>query len=193
VTAEATKLNFWNSTWSLDEKQCPCDIHFVDYMGEKDIRGKTIFHFGTGNHHIIGLRNAHQGRDNAILGITASPDEYDAYIKLLIENPRLGFTYKVYFGDIYQTDARLVPALDYALLFHIGEFWSDANKAYGALTDLEMATILADRLRAGGELITFSGSFAWDKADATAAALVAAGKLAYVGPYKSLKVYRKAA
>jgi len=186
------KLNYWNSTWSLDEKQCPCDIHFVDYMAEKDIRGKTIFHFGTGNHHIIGLKNAHQGRDNAILGITASPDEYDAYIKLLIENPRLGATYKVYFGDIYQTDARLLPPLDYALLFHIGEFWSDANTAYGALTDLEMATILVDKLRAGGEMLTFSGSFAWDKAEATAQALVEQGKLKPKGTYKSLKVWGKA-
>lgn len=192
MTAEGAKLNYWNATWSLDEKQCPCDIHFVDYMEERNIRGKTIFHFGTGNHHIIGLKNAHQGRDNAILGITASPDEYDAYIKLLIANARLGFTYKVYFGDIYQTDPRLLPDLDYALLFHIGEFWSDANKAYGALTDLGMAAILADRLRPGGELITFSGSFAWDKADAVAGELVTMKKLEYAGTYKSLKVYRKA-
>lgn len=191
MSAQDAKLNYWNSTWSLDEKQCPCDIHFVDYMKEKDVRGKTIFHFGTGNHHIIGLENAHQGRDNAILGITASPDEYDAYIKLLIANPKLGFTYKVYFGDIYQTDGRLLPALDYALLFHLGEFWSDANKAYGALTDLEMTLILVDKLKPGGEIMTFSGSFAWDKADAVGAEIVKQRPMEYVGAYKSLKIYRK--
>ena len=30
-----TKLNYWNATWSLDEAQCPCDLHFVDYLQEK--------------------------------------------------------------------------------------------------------------------------------------------------------------
>ena len=25
-----TKLNYWNQTWSLDEAQCPCDLHFVN-------------------------------------------------------------------------------------------------------------------------------------------------------------------
>lgn len=28
-------LNFWNTTWSLDEAQCPCDLHFLDYLAEK--------------------------------------------------------------------------------------------------------------------------------------------------------------
>ena len=30
-----TKLNYWNETWSLDEAQCPCDLHFVEYLEEK--------------------------------------------------------------------------------------------------------------------------------------------------------------
>ena len=30
-----TKLNYWNATWSLDEAQCPCDLHFLDYLAEK--------------------------------------------------------------------------------------------------------------------------------------------------------------
>ena len=107
-------LNYWKATWSLDEKQCPCDIHFCDYLEEKGIRNKTVFHFGTGNHHILGLRNARSGLNNAILGITASVEEYQDYIRLLIENPTLGFTYKAYFGDIYQLDGRLLPDLDFA-------------------------------------------------------------------------------
>ena len=120
-------LNYWNATWSLDEKQCPCDVHFCEYLEEKGIKNKTIFHFGTGNHHILGLRNAKSGANNAILGITASPDEYQAYIKLLIENPTLGATYKAYFGDIYQLDGRLLPPLDFASLFHVGEYRTEHN------------------------------------------------------------------
>ena len=108
-----TKLNYWNQTWSLDEAQCPCDLHFVQYLEEKKATNATIFHFGTGNHHIVGLKGAEDGVNNAVLGITASPQEYDDYVELLIKNPRLGHTYKAYFGDIYQLDARLLPQFDY--------------------------------------------------------------------------------
>ncbi len=108
-----TKLNYWNQTWSLDEAQCPCDLHFVQYLEEKKATNATIFHFGTGNHHIVGLKGAEDGANNAVLGITASPQEYDDYVELLIKNPRLGHTYKAYFGDIYQLDARLLPQFDY--------------------------------------------------------------------------------
>ena len=81
-----SKLNYWNETWSLDEVQCPCDIHFLDYLDEKGVKGAAIFHFGTGNHHIVGLRTAEDGSNNAVLGITASPQEYDDYVELLIKN-----------------------------------------------------------------------------------------------------------
>ncbi|HEU0159799.1 MAG TPA: hypothetical protein VFR00_10815, partial [Hyphomicrobiaceae bacterium] len=143
-------LNFWNTTWSLDEAQCPCDVHFLDYLDERNVKGASIFHFGTGNHHIVGLRTAQNGSDNAVLGITASPHEYQAYIDLLIENPRLGHTYKAYFGDIYQLDARLLPAFDYVSLFHVGEYRTAENDSYGALSDVDMGLVLADRVKAGG-------------------------------------------
>ena len=184
-------LNYWKATWSLDEKQCPCDIHFCDYLEEKEIRGKTIFHFGTGNHHIMGLRNAKSGLDNAILGITASVEEYQDYIKLLIENPTLGTTYKAYFGDIYQLDGRLLPDLDFATLFHVGEFRDSANDIYGALTDLEMTLVCADRMKPGGEIHFFTGSFAADQAAAIGEELVKQRGFENRGRYKSLAIFRK--
>ena len=122
-----TKLNYWNETWSLDEAQCPCDLHFVEYLEEKKAKNAAIFHFGTGNHHIVGLRLAENGSNCAVLGITASPQEYDDYVELLIKNPRLGHTYKAYFGDIYQLDGRLLPQFDYVSLFHVGEFRTPEN------------------------------------------------------------------
>ncbi len=188
-----TKLNYWNQTWSLDEAQCPCDVHFLEYLRGKQARNAAIFHFGTGNHHIVGLGAAEDGANNAVLGITASPQEYDDYVELLIRNPRLGHTYKAYFGDIYQLDPRLLPELDYVTLFHVGEFRTPENDSYGALTDLEMTLLLADKVKPGGDILFYSGSFAYDKAEAVAAELVKLRPFDPAGEYKSLRVYRKRA
>ena len=187
-----TTLNYWNATWSLDEKQCPCDIHFLDYLDEKRIRDADIFHMGTGNHHIVGLKTASNGANNHVLGITASPQEYDDYVKLLIANPRLGFTYKAYFGDIYQIDRRLLPLLDFATLFHLGEYRTQDSDKYGALTDVEMTLVLADRLKPGGEIHFYSGSFAFDKAEAAGQALMKERAFSDAGSYKTLRIFRKA-
>ena len=35
-------LNYWNTTWSLDEAQCPCDVHFIDYLEQTSARGAAI-------------------------------------------------------------------------------------------------------------------------------------------------------
>jgi hypothetical protein len=185
------KLNYWNQTWSLDEAQCPCDLHLVQYLEEKGVKDASIFHFGTGNHHIVGLEAAKA--NNAVLGITASPQEYDDYVELLIKNPRLGHTYKAYFGDIYQLDPRLLPAFDYAALFHVGEFRTPDNDSYGALTDLEMTLIMADKLRPGGEVMFYTGSFAYDKAEGVAQELMKLRPFAPAPDYKSLKIFKKQA
>jgi hypothetical protein len=186
-------LNYWNGTWSLDEAQCPCDLHFLDYLEQKHARNASIFHFGTGNHHIVGLKTAANGSNNAVLGITASPEEYDDYVKLLIENPRLGHTYKAYFGDIYQIDGRLLPDFDYVTLFHLGEFRTPESDAYGALTDLEMTMVLANKLKSGGEMLFYSGSFAFDQVGPIAAKLLQNEKFEAADDYKTLRVYRKRA
>jgi hypothetical protein len=185
------KLNYWNQTWSLDEAQCPCDLHLVQYLEEKGVKDASIFHFGTGNHHIVGLEAAKA--NNAVLGITASPQEYDDYVELLIKNPRLGHTYTAYFGDIYQLDPRLLPAFDYAALFHVGEFRTPDNDSYGALTDLEMTLIMADKLRPGGEVLFYTGSFAYDKAEAVARELMKLRPFAPAPDYKTLKIFKKQA
>jgi len=185
------KLNYWDAAWSLDEAQCPCDVHLVEYLTAKKATGAVIFHFGTGSHHTVGLRLHGSGLDCAVLGITASPEEYQAYIALLISNPRLGHSYKAYFGDIYQLDARLLPELDYAALFHVGEFRTPDNDAYGALTDLGMTLILADKLKRGGEMLFYRGSYAYDKAEAVAEELVRQRPFEKRGCYKSLTIFGK--
>jgi hypothetical protein len=76
----------------------------------------------------------------------------------LIRNPRLGHTYKAYFGDIYQLDRRLLPTFDVVALFHVGEFRTEKNDAYGALTISNDMTRRCSILVA----VLYSGSFAHD-------------------------------
>jgi hypothetical protein len=184
-------LNIWDVNWFLDEKQCPCDVHFLEYLESEGITGASIFHFGTGGHHVVGIRTAENGSNNAVLGITASPQEYSDYIKLVIERPLVGRSYKAFFGDIYQLDARLLPDLDVVTLFHTGEFRTEKNDEYGALTDLQVAELLVDKLRPGGRVIFYSGSFAFDKAEAIAADLVARRLIEPLPPFKTLRPFRK--
>ena len=184
-------LHFWDQSWDLRLAECPCDMHFLEWLEEHKIKDQSIFHFGTGSHHIVGLKTAEDGSNNAVLGITASPAEYDAYVKMLIEKPRLGHTYKAYFGDIYQLDPRLLPTFDIVTLFHTGEFRSEKNDSYGALTDLEMTKILADRMKPGGQMLFYSGSYAFDVSQRVFEELVNTGVLADAGTFKTLRIFTK--
>ena len=187
------KMNLWDAKWDLDEAQCPCDIHFNQWIEANRISGKTIFHFGTGTHHIVGIRQADNGLNNEVIGITASVVEYEAYIKLVNERPQLMKSYLAYFGDIYLTSERLLPDIDIATMFHAGEYIgaNTTSPEYGGVDDLGVARILLDRMRPGGHLLFYTGSFAFDKADALARVLEREGKLAREGTFKTLLVCQK--
>ena len=184
-------LHIWDHFWDLRVKECPCDAHFCDWLEETDTRGKAIFHFGTGGHHLLGLHNAEKGLGNAILGITASPGEIRTYETMITENPELGWGYKAYFGDIYQLDARLLPVFDIVTLLHVGEFRTEKNDAYGGLTDDAMVRLLAGRTRTGGTIAFYAGSYAYDKAKAVHDRLVAEGILIPKGQYKTLPLFER--
>ena len=83
------KMNFWDAKWDLDEAQCPCDIHFNQWLEANTFTGKTIYHFGTGTHHIVGMRQAELDAGNMVFAITASKEEYEAYVALVTENARV--------------------------------------------------------------------------------------------------------
>ena len=187
------KMNLWDAKWDLDEAQCPCDIHFNQWVDANKVAGKTIYHFGTGTHHIVGLTQAANGSDNVVFGITASIVEYEAYIKLANERPQLSKNYLAYFGDIYLTNARLLPSLDIATMFHAGEYIgaNTTTPEYGGVDDLGVARILHSRMRPGGHFLFYTGSFAFDKADALAKVLENEGKLERVETFKTLMVCRK--
>lgn len=184
-------LQIWDVNWFLDVEQCPCDVHFVEWLEAEGITSKTIFHFGTGGHHHLGLANLAKGTPNNILGITASPKEFDDFVKLAIEHAELSRHYQVLFGDIYLLNPRLLPSIDIATLFHLCEFRGDSQDAYGGLTDAQVFDTTLQTMPVGGLISLFKGSFAFDKTEAIATACVKTGKVEKLADYKSLQFYKK--
>jgi hypothetical protein len=187
------KMNTWAAKWDLDEAQCPCDVHFNDWLADRQLTGQCIYHFGTGTHHVVGRAQAENGSGNVVFAITASVEEYETYIELVTGNARVARSYLAYFGDIYLTDPRLLPEFDVVTLFHLCEFSAPntASPEYGGLTDLDLLIRLTDRLRPGGHILFYIGSFAFDAAERAIAAWEKTRAVARVGEFKTLLVYRK--
>jgi hypothetical protein len=192
MSTEVTgKLNIWDVFWDLRVDECPCDVHFCDWLEKNSIKNSSIFHFGTGGHHIVGIRTAENGSNNCVLGITASPPEYETFIKLAVEKPNVEKTYKAFFGDIYQLEDRLLPQFDVVTLFHLCEFRDARNDAYGALTDRQVADLLTNKTRSGGYILFYTKSFAFDTAEKVIATWEKEMPVQKVGMYETLLVYRK--
>lgn len=185
------KLNDWDGFWGLRVAECPCDVHFVEWLEENAITGKTIFHFGSGGHHYVGIRCAEPELNNAVLSINASTPDYDAFMKLAKEQPRLLHHYTCYFGDIYTSNAKLLPSFDVVTLFHSCEFRSEKNDAYGAKTDLEVMELFVDKLPVGGHVLFYTGSFAFAAAEKVIAELEKSRRIEKLGLFKTLLVYHK--
>jgi hypothetical protein len=187
------KLNYWKKSWPLRTLTCPCDAHFVEYLIEKKVMDKVIFHFGTGSHHLLGRTNTTLSRPNLVLGITASRREYSKYMDFIIEHPEAAQNYQVVFTDIYTLRARLLPKFDYVTLFHLGEFHDEKLSAYAPLSDSTLVDLLLTRLKGNGRIFFYKFS-AFGGAEKTRVILrraVRKGKIVKVGEYKSLMVYRR--
>ena len=195
--AEAA-LHFWNDYWDLRVSECPCDVHFLEWLEETGITDSAIYHFGTGGHHLVGIECAKPERRNAVLGITAAPQEYETYVELAIARPDVLRYYNVVFGDIYLINAKLLPRFDVVTLFHLCEFRGEKNDGYNALTDLDVTNLLTDRVRPGGYILFYTTSFAfdWDGPMSTKTVIAEWEKdkpIERVGLFKSLLVYRRKA
>ncbi len=193
--AEAA-LHYWDAYWDLREKECPCDVHFIEWLDKNGITDSTIYHFGTGGHHHVGIQCASEKRRNAVLGITAAPQEHEKYVELAIARPDVLRYYNAVFGDIYLINDKLLPTFDVVTLFHLCEFRGEKNDAYNALTDLEVTNLLTDKTRPGGHILFFPTSFAFDWDGPMSAKKVIAQwekerDVERVGEFKSLLVYRK--
>jgi hypothetical protein len=185
------KMNYWQETWDLDPDGCPCDLHFNDWVEANRITGKTFYHFGTGTHHVVGLRQTELG--NAVFAITASKREYDTYVTLVTENSRVAKSYLTYFGDIYLSDSRLLPVVDAVTLFHLCEY-SQPNTAsleYGGLTDRGLLDLMTAKIRPGGHVLFYTGSNGWQATKALLSAWVEEQPVERLRHFKTLRVYRK--
>jgi hypothetical protein len=189
-------LHYWDASWDLRPAECPCDVDFITWLDENQIVDATIYHFGTGAHHHVGIECAKSERRNAVLGITAAPQEYEAFVALAIERPDVLRHYNAVFGDIYLLNRKLLPVFDVVTLFHLCEFRGDKSDTYGAMSDLDLVNLLAEQTRPGGHILFFPGSFAFDRADRSAKDVIAEWEqqqpVECLGRYKSLLVYRKA-
>ncbi len=185
-------LEIWDEDWQLDEQVCPCDIHFTEWLENERVKAKSIYHFGSGGHHHVGMHNMRAGAPNTILSITAAPKEFEHFIKLAIEHPTLSRDYQCYFGDIYLLNPRLMPRIDIATVFHLCEFRSEKQDAYGGLTDMQVAEALLDMLPADGRLLFYSLSRDYWRAEPLSKELVARGRMRHVERFKTLEIYAKA-
>lgn len=180
-----------HSVWVLDADRCPCDLEFIDYLQEFNIQGKSIFHFGTGEHHIIGLENQQHGLNNEIMGITAAAPEHSSYVNFVVKNPELAKYYKVLFADIYTLTANSLPEFDIVNLFHLCEFYLPENSKFTHHCDRTLVQLFLDKLKPDGKILFYPGSFAWSEAEKVVEEFTQTGKIRKVGEYKHLWIYEK--
>jgi hypothetical protein len=185
------KLNYWNMSWKLDVEKCPCDVHFFDYCRTYGICDKTIFHFGTGQHHYLGIRNLELQPPNEILGVTASREEYSSYIDLIVDNPLIANYYKVLFCDIYTMRPRSTPSFDLVTLFHLCEFYSEKNRAYTEGDDSSILGMFVAKLNPGGQLLVYRGSKDFAAAAALVERKVSEGTLRKQADFETIVAYQK--
>jgi hypothetical protein len=173
--------------WPLWARMCACDLHFCDFLQERHVRSKSIFHFGTGGHHIVGLRNRVDDMDNVILGVTLSPSEIKRYVKLVVRDPILGQNYKVMFADIHDLQAASLPKFDLVTLFHLCEF-GGATASGHLLSDKGVLDLLTSKLQPGGLLALYPRSLGYKRLRPLITAAIAAGTLQHREDYKSLQI-----
>ena len=178
-------------SWPLAPDVCPCDLDFCEYLRERGLRNRSIFHFGTGGHHEVGLQNARAAHANEILAITASPGEYRRYQRLVARDPALGAHYRVMLGDIYALAAHPLPEFDLVTLFHLCEF-TPRSAARHLLDDRGLLELMLARLARGGRLLFYTASNGWRRTVPLLQQPVAAGVLELEEDFNSLQIYRRA-
>jgi hypothetical protein len=183
------RMQFVHYSWPLRADLCPCDVDFSDYLQERDIRDRAIFHFGTGGHHLVGLRNQADGLQNDILGLTVSPKEHAGYVRKVIRDPGLALHYKVLFADIFSLSAGSIPCFNIVTLFHLGEF-SDASGSGRRLNLEQLLRMFRSRLLPGGCMLFYPRSYGYRRLTPLLESAVQDGLLTLLETYKSLEIYR---
>jgi len=145
-----------DDAWVLDTDNCPCDVELVEALDLMVIRGKTLFHFGTGLHHVVGRSLCNPSSRNMVLAVTATPKEYVAYMDLVSADAETAKLYKVIFCDIYTLSSNILPRFDLVTLFHLGEEYEEP--AYACLDDASLLALMIGQTVPNGRLAFYSGS-----------------------------------
>jgi hypothetical protein len=183
-----SRMPFVPYSWSLNARQCPCDVHFCEFLEEREIRGRSIFHFGSGGHHLVGVRNRRGGLNNDILAVTLSPREHASYVSRVIRERQIGVHYKVLFADIYTLSMNSLPAFDVVTLFHLCEFTPESGA--GRASDETVLRRFCSRIGPGGSMLFYRGSYGYPRLAPMIDWMVDEGRLSFVEEYRSLVVYR---
>jgi hypothetical protein len=181
------------ASWPLRPEVCPCDLELVDYLKDNEIEGKTVFHFGTGTHHIVGTENQKLSNPNQVIGITACTPEHQAYMDLALSDRQLYKNYTVICKDIYTLTDNMLPQFDVVSLFHLAEFHFVEEAPFVHHDDTSLIEMFLRKLNDGGRLLFYRGSFAWDRAYPVLQNLEQQNKIEKVEEYKHLLVYNKKA
>lgn len=191
VQPHALGLSYYQkaSYWALDRDRCPCDLELIDYLKQSQTENKTIFHFGTGAHHTVGLENQKFAQPNEILGITASALEHRAYVQRVLNDSALAKHYKVLFADIYTLTETILPTFDLVTLFHLCEFYMPENAASTYQTDESLLQLFLNKLNPDGKLLFYTGSLDWNQARPIVQSFESAGKIKQIDQYKTLLIY----
>ena len=179
------------SSWQLQPNLCPCDLELIEYLQKNNIQDQTIFHFGTGAHHILGLENQKLVKPNEVIGITASIPEHEAYVQMCRKNRQLAKFYKVLCTDIYTLTDRSLPMLDVVALFHVGEFYMAEEADFVHHNDESMVDLFINKLNPEGKILFYTKSVGYGKAQEITELFTDQGKIYLVEKYKSLLVYAK--
>ena len=127
-----------------------------------------------------------------MLGITASPKEYDAFVKLATQNPTITKTLQRLFRRHLHQQRPAAAALRHR---HAVPFLRvparDANDAYGALTDREVIDLFTAQTDTGGYMLFYTGSFAYASAEPIIADWATTAPVEEVAAFKTLRVFRK--
>jgi len=177
------------SSWSLIAELCPCDLEFAEYLKLSQVEGKTVFHFGTGSHHIVGIENQKLSHPNQVIGITACNPEHQTYVDLTLKHRDLAKNYTVLCKDIYTLNSQILPMFDFVSLFHLSEFYDPQEKQYLQHNDASLLDMFLNKLNPDGKLLFYTGSYAWEKAYQVIQLFEAQGRLKRVDEYKNLVIY----
>jgi hypothetical protein len=191
-------LNFYESSWALNESECPCDLYFNEWIAARSVAGKNIFHLGTGEHHVVGLFNAKLPRPNTVFGVTVSETEQLSYAKLVRSDVAVALAYKVVYADVYTlTDASL-PTFDIVNLFHIGEYWEGADDGMEAppspdtpLSERGLIELLLQHTRPEGLVAFYQKSAGWERVAPVIDGLVQDGAFQLAETFRSLAFFHK--